>query len=437
MKAQSPWHAALWLMLAVGQSACHDPDAYTLSPTRLDEILSISTSAQTVPADGVSQITITVRLDPRTDADKRLVTITTTGGSFVRGNQVEGLAVVVPVDDIGRAVIELRSSYVAGPVQLDVKVGTVSRSVTLQFSEARREDLFSIDLTRTTLPADGFSTARITVTLRRPGTVQQRVVTFETSGGTLLATGIASARQATVTADTNGVAVVDLQSDKTVGPVRLSIKAVERTEIVELSFIPADPTQVITLSADRSSAPADGVTTIALVARVAANLPAGRRSVTFRTTVGHFLPGRSGEFTIEADGSNMARATLASSTVGGARLTATVDGTTAETSAEFSTALPDSVFVSAAAAALRSGESTLVTVTLLRQVGEVSPRLSVTYSAATSGGAPIGAFSGVTLSNQGVSSATFNVGTSAYVGPVTITAAAGTAAGVATVQIVP
>mgnify|MGYP005606401591 CR=1 FL=1 len=40
----------------------------------------------------------------------------------------------------------------------------------------------------------------------------------------------------TVTADTNGVAVVDLQSDKTVGPVRLSITARERTEIVELSF---------------------------------------------------------------------------------------------------------------------------------------------------------------------------------------------------------
>ena len=44
------------------------------------------------------------------------------------------------------------------------------------------------------------------------------------------------------------------------------------------------------------------------------------------------------------------------------------------------------------------------------QAGEVSPRLPVTYSAATSGGAPIGTFSGVTLSNQGVSSATFNVG---------------------------
>jgi hypothetical protein len=52
-------------------------------------------------------------------------------------------------------------------------------------------------------------------------------------------------------------------------------------------------------------------------------------------------------------------------------------------------------------------------------------------------GAPIGAFSGVTLSNQGVSSATSNVGMSAYGGPVTITAAAGTAAGFVTVQIVP
>jgi hypothetical protein len=49
-------------------------------------------------------------------------------------------------------------------------------------------------------------------------------------------------------------------------------------------------------------------------------------------------------------------------------VTATVDGTTADARVDFTTALPDSVFVSPAAASLRSGENTLVTVTLLRNV---------------------------------------------------------------------
>jgi hypothetical protein len=76
-------------------------------------------------------------------------------------------------------------------------------------------------------------------------------------------------------------------------------------------------------------------------------------------------------------------------------------------------------------------------VTLLRNTGEVSPRLQVGYAAATNSGAPLGVFSGVTLSNQGVSTATFNVGATGYVGPVTITASVGGATGAATVQIVP
>jgi hypothetical protein len=70
--------------------------------------------------------------------------------------------------------------------------------------------------------------------------------------------------------------------------------------------------RVITLSANTGSVPADGVTTVTLVANVSPSLPSGRHSVAFRTTVWQFLPGRTGEFTIEADGSNRAQATLVS-----------------------------------------------------------------------------------------------------------------------------
>ena len=429
--------AVFWAVLVLTQTACYDPDAYNLSPSRINELLSVTTSAPAVPANGVAKITITVQIDPQTDLDKRLVTISTSGGTLVWGSE-EGSATTLLVDDTGRVVVDLRSGTVAGPVRLDVRVGPLSRNVTVQFTAVRREELYGVDVSRTTLPADGFSTSRITVTLRQFGTARQRVVVFQTSGGTLVGPGLVNAREASVTADTSGVAIVDLQSDKTAGPVRVSITAFDRTEEIDFTFAPADPSQVITVSANPGAVAADGASTIAIAASVSPSLPAGRRSVTFRTTLGQFLPGRIGEFTIEADGSNRALATLVGSTTGGARVTATVDGTTAETTVQFTTALPDTVFVSAAAAALRSGESTLVTVTLLRNVGEVSPRLQVDYSAVTNTGTPIGSFSGVTLGSNSVSTATFNVGPTAFLGSVTVRASvAGGAAGAASVQIVP
>jgi hypothetical protein len=175
------------------------------------------------------------------------------------------------------------------------------------------------------------------------------------------------------------------------------------------------------------------MSTILVTATVASNLPSGRRLVTFRTTLGTVTPGA-----IEADGSNTARATIASSTVGEARVTATADGVTAETSAQFTAAYPDRVFVAPDASTLQTGGSTTIRVTLVRAVGSVSSPLVVTYSAATAIGASIGTFSRVALASGGSSTATFNLGTTGYLGPVTITATVeGGASGSAVIQITP
>jgi len=128
-----------------------------------------------------------------------------------------------------------------------------------------------------------------------------------------------------------------------------------------------------------------------------------------------------------------------SSTPGVAQVTAaTGDGVSAVVSVTFVQSLPDSIFVSPTAATLSQNESTRVAVTLLRVVGKVSPRLQVSYSAFTSTGASIGAFSGVTLATEdGLSEATFHVPTTTYLGTVTIRAAVGSKEGTATIEIVP
>lgn len=300
------------------------------------------------------------------------------------------------------------------------------------------DSVLSVTVSASTLPADGIARATIVAQIDPRTDSDKRTVSFSTSAGTLIGGGKEGA-VATVTADTTGKAVAELRSATVPGSARVDITvgSVSRTTLVE--FVPADPSQIITISVDPSSSPADGASPVNVVAQVAAGLPVGKRSVTFRTTLGTFVPGNDDSFTIDADRSNVARATLTSATPGLARVTAaTTDGTSAAANVTFTQSLPDSLFVSPAAATLKSGESTRVVVTLLRAVGAVSPRLQVSYSASTSSGASIGAFSGVTLSNaDGASEATFNVLTTTYQGPVTIRAAVGSKEGTATIQVVP
>jgi len=520
--------------LAALTVSCHRPDDYLLSPTLADQVLAVTLSSATLPADGISRATITAQLDPRTDFDKRSITFATTAGTLIADGK-EGSSITVPADTNGKAVVELRSSTSATTAQIDVTVATVSRTTSVQFQKLAREDVFDISISSSTVPADGFTPVVITVGLKRLGTTdqrsikfetssgtfnasgqqasrsvsvtagptgvvvvelrsdavstayvrvtaldtlyefqvsftaltredtfdvsissgsipadgfsastitvqlkravsaQQRAIRFETSAGVLIGPGQPTAKAVTVNADANGRAVVDLQSDKTVGSARVRVTALDLPYEFTVNFTAVSPSSVISLSASSPSAAADGVTTIIVTATVAANLPAGRRTVAFRTTLGQITPA-----SVDADGSNTARASVTSVVVGTARITATVDGTNAETTAQFTQSLPDSVFVAPDAVTLSSGGSAGIRVTLLRSVGAISPRLQVTFSATTSTGAALGTFSRITLAENGVSTATYNVNTTAYLGPVTITAIVeGGATGTATIQIVP
>jgi hypothetical protein len=423
--------------VAAFSTACHDPDAYTLGPTQLDQAVRVTVSATAVQADGISRATITVQLDPATDADKRSVTLTTTAGTLIAGGR-EGAIVAIQADTMGQAVAELRSSTTPGTARVDVTVASITRSQTVEFTAVTPSDLFDVTVARPSIPADGFSTSRITVTLKRLGTPQQHTVRIEASAGTLVASGVNPARQLAVTADATGVALVDLQSEKSLVTARVRIAALDAVRDVEVVFTQVNPADIITLAGPRSIVPADGVTSASVTAKVASGLPAGRRSVTFRTSLGGFSPDRTGEVTAEADGSDRASADLASLAAGVAHVTATVDGSTAEAYVEFTEALPDRIILSLGSNTLRSGGSMTITATLLRSVGTVSPRLPVEFSAKTAQGAAIGAFTGSIVAENGVASASFNLGTTTYAGAVVLRASVkGGGAGTAQVQIVP
>jgi hypothetical protein len=332
----------------------------------------------------------------------------------------------------GIVVVELRSDAVGVAYLRITALDTLYESA-ITFTALTREEVFDVAVGSTSIPADGFSTTTIVATLKRAGTPQQRLVKFETSAGTLIAPGQPSGRAVTIAADAGGRAAVELQSDKTVGSARVRVTAFDLPYELSVAFTGVNPAQVIAIAVSPASGPADGVSALTVTATVAAGLPAGRRTVAFRTSLGAITP-----TVIDADGSNVARASLTSTTIGQARVTATVDGVTAETTAQFTAALPDRVFVSPDAVQLKSGDSTTIRVTLTRSVGSIAPRLEVSFAATTSAGGSIGSFSRVTLADNGVATATFSVGATAYLGPVTITATVeGSATGTATIQIVP
>jgi hypothetical protein len=334
----------------------------------------------------------------------------------------------------GQVIVELQSD-IPGTAHVRVTALDTLYETDVTFTALTREEVFDVFVSRTSIEADGFSTSTITAMIKKPGgTPQQRAVKFETSAGTLIAAGQPTGRAVTVTADATGRAVADLQSEKTVGSARVRVTAYDLPYELTITFTAANPAGIISVSASPSSIVADGVSALLVTATVAAGLPAGRRTVTFRTTLGTVTP-----LTADADGSNVARTTLTGTTTGPARITATVDGVTAETTAQFTPAYPDRVIVAPDAVNLpSSGGSTSIRVTLTRTIGSVSPRLEVTYSAKTNpGGTAIGSFSRVTLADSSVSTATFSVGAAPVGTTITITATAeGGTTGTATITIV-
>ncbi|MGH9349132.1 MAG: hypothetical protein ACRD26_17895, partial [Vicinamibacterales bacterium] len=312
-----------------------------------------------------------------------------------------------------------------------------------------------------TLPADGASRTRITARIDAAATV--RTVTFETSLGTLFAGGrnTGAATALPVEADDTGVAAVELQSAAQVATARVSATIripgtdPQRTLVrtVDVDFVPFAPGEIVTLGADASSAPADRATLTRLVATVAAHLPPGTaRDVTFTTTRGEFAanadPMNPQRATVRADASNIAIVDLRSpESPGPASITATASNVTSRATVNFTRALPDLVLVQVAPTSIARVGANLVTVTvlLMRDLGQVSSNTVVEFEARDSAGDQIGTFAGVMLANPDTTdtaefkrlkaTVTFDPIDTAALGQATITARVGSVAGSATLQI--
>jgi len=294
----------------------------------------------------------------------------------------------------------------------------------------------------TNLPADGFSRLRIEARLQGDPDFAKRTVVFSTSSGTLdggsPVTNCNGCRM--VPADGSGLATIDLVSSQQVGTAVVRAWPADApgiTASLNIAFGTAEPNETIQFVAAPDRAPADGATVSTFTVGISPSIPTGSRQVTFQTTAGTFAPGNAASVQVSADAGGHASADLVSPRqITTARVTATVNGVTREAAIRFERALPNTITANVDMPIAPAATSTKirVTATLLRNTGMVSDGTVVTFQA-KKGNTPVGIFTNVTTTTNGVATADFLPNTTEP-GTVTITVGAQDTGVTGTVQVV-
>lgn len=194
-------------------------------------------------------------------------------------------------------------------------------------------------------------------------------------------------------------------------------------------FLSEDPEDLLVLTVNPPTIPADGVSVAMLKARVPAGTREENRQVTFTTSAGTFVDGAivsSDPIIIEADVNGIAVVQLRSTVqVGFAIVRAKAGSLVDQDTVSFGLALPEQIVVSADRFVLQvsTADSTTVTATLLRAGGVATEGTVVQFTAEDDQGGALGGFSSVTPSDAtGHATAVYSPGVTAYRGDVTIRA---------------
>jgi len=302
------------------------------------------------------------------------------------------------------------------------------------------QNALELTVERSVIPADEFSTTRITARITPNAASTLRRIEFSTNTGTFVgASGTGRAIESVVSAD--GITSVELRSSRTVetATVTASVKdapSVSRQTTVDFAAVAGDA--IIRVTTGAAAVPADGASMTAVIAEIAAGLPSGRRQVTFTTSLGTFVADPSAPtvddpnqktINVGADGSNRAVAFLRSrnNEVGQAIVSAVVDTPpiSANTFVQFTRALPDRVLVTTNAPTVAASFSSpiLVTVTLVRDAGRPTANTIIRFRATDAFGNDRSFFTNVQRSDvDGTVTASFAPGPGTAPGPLLITA---------------
>jgi len=246
------------LAAALLAAGCYHKNDYLPTAPASAGALALSTAdgSLSLPADGVSRLTLIAKISADADADKRTVTFTTSTGGLV-GASGSGLTLDVPADSQGRAVVALQSSMKVETAIVTASVkGAPSIAAQLQiaFTAPSPNDLLRFVAAPATAPADGATVSLFTVAVSP--SVSTGTVAFSSSTG-----GTFSPNPAPIGLD--HTATSGLVSPKTLGTATVVAtlstggtgSGFSRQTLI--TFVPALP-DAITLTVDNAAVPASG-----------------------------------------------------------------------------------------------------------------------------------------------------------------------------------
>jgi len=263
------------LIAALLSAGCYRESHHLPTDPGVLQALTLTSSPQSIAADGFSRTTITATIDPGSASDKRSITFTTTLGSFVGATQASPASLAVTASPDGVATVELRSVATVDTAVVTATVtGTgVTRSINIPFTSPSPASIITISLSRNDVPADGQTVIQVRADVAPSIPTGSRTVTFTASQPKFVAT---SNQTDTATADVTNRAVVNYQVPTTLTDVRLTASVANATAETTLHLVAALP-DAIALEAPASAVKAgDDITVTARLQRTIGTPTAGR-----------------------------------------------------------------------------------------------------------------------------------------------------------------
>jgi hypothetical protein len=211
-----------------------------------DDVMVLTASPETVPANGYSVSQITAQISPQADQRLRDVIFSTTLGRFPAADPATPQVVVATAQEDGRATVALQSSPQFGTavVSAEIREGQavkIARSTEVKFAGVSASDVITLTTASETAPADGATPTEIFARIADAVPLLQRSVLFTTTAGTF---GPQNQQQVTRTASSNNIAAAELVSPRLpgVGIVTATLNNIQVTTAV--AFEPALPDQI-------------------------------------------------------------------------------------------------------------------------------------------------------------------------------------------------
>jgi hypothetical protein len=184
-----------------------------------DEVMVLSASPESIPANGYSVAQITAQISPQADQRLRDVIFETTSGRFPAADPATPQTVVATAGVEGRATVALQSAAQTGTavVSAEIRDGQavkISRSIDVRFETVRASDVIVLSTASERAPADGATATSIFAQIGEAVPLLQRSVVFATTSGSFGAPG---QQQVSRTAGSNNVASAELVSPRAPG----------------------------------------------------------------------------------------------------------------------------------------------------------------------------------------------------------------------------